>query len=146
MCIRDRIKTCAEPYREIAAEWDNLAAQVRTPWYKPNPMAQMLHLNYSRVLLKRDSAIARLDEFRIVLALKVYKQQHGAYPATLAKLQQTLSWQLPDDVFSGQPFRYQPKGEGFMLYSLGKDLDDDGGVREEDRKYQAGDIVWECAR
>lgn len=101
---------------------------------------------FARVTPTRDRAIARLDELRIVLALKVYKQKHGTYPATLTDLESTLSWKLPEDVFSGKPFRYQIRGDGFMLYSLGRDFDDDGGVREEARKYEDGDIVWECAR
>ncbi len=134
-----------EPYRVARMQLTALAQKAENAC-KLGALSPVLCPVFSRATAKRDWAIARLDEFRIVLALKVYKQEHGAYPKTLDELQMTLSWELPKDVFSGEAFRYQRKGEGFMLYSFGRDLDDDGGVREEDRKYEDGDIVWECAK
>jgi len=140
-----QIEAVHEPYREgrfaLATIEDSIHDLPKTA-----VLSRRLYPVFSRALQKRDGAIARLDEFRIVLALKAYKQQHGPYPETLDELQRTLPWELPKDVFSGEAFRYQRKGEGFMLYSFGRDLDDDGGVREEDRKYQDGDIVWECLK
>ena len=143
--LRQRIEAADLPYREGHSRLRAIERDaVNIP---PTALMSRTILGvFARVPPKRDRAIARLDELRIVLALKVYEQEHGAYPAALADLQATLSWKLPDDIFSGKPFRYQTRGDGFMLYSLGQDLDDDGGVREEARKYEDGDIVWECAR
>ena len=144
-CWRVLLETSAVDYREAKSgrlsDIDNAYGIPATA-----PVARMLVPVFARAGAKRDAAIGRLDEFRTVLALKVYKQEHGAYPESLDELRRTLSWELPKDIFSGEAFRYQRKGEGFMLYSFGRDLDDDGGVREEDRKYQDGDIVWECSR
>jgi len=143
--MRREIEIVRLPYREGKSRLDTLEHEIgRVTWFAVG--SRIMSPIFARATAKRDGAIARLDEFRIVLALKVYKQQHGAYPEGLGDLQRTLSWELPKDVFSGEAFRYQRKGEGFMLYSFGRDLDDDGGVREEDRKYQDGDIVWECAK
>jgi len=52
-------------------------------------------------------------------------------------------WKLPLDPFSGKPFVYHRKSKGFVLYSFGDDLDDDGG-----RPYFGtnGDLVWEFKR
>jgi hypothetical protein len=49
------------------------------------------------------------------------------------------------DPFDGMPLRYRPKGKGFMIYSVGKDREDNGGKRRDpngpdDQKY---DIVME---
>ena len=41
-------------------------------------------------------------------------------------------------------FIYGREGEGFLVYSLGADLEDDGGKVEEDG--EKGDIVWRCAK
>ncbi len=100
---------------------------------------------------KRDQAVANIDLCRIVLTLKAYKYERGAYPPTLQQLQQTLDWQLPQDPFSGQDFVYQRQAEGFKLYSFGRDMDDDGGVSfdievERPQGHDDHDIVWECVR
>ncbi len=99
---------------------------------------------------KRDQAVANIDLCRIVLALKVYKYEHGRYPDSLQQLQQTLDWQLPQDPFSGQDFDYQTQGNGFKLYGIGPNMIDDGGLPERDaegnwRRHES-DMVWECVR
>ena len=68
--------------------------------------------------------------------------------ATLQELQESVSYHLPKDPFSGEDFVYQVQGEGFTLYSLGSDLDDDGGAgpTDEGHSYDDCDIVWECVR
>lgn len=99
---------------------------------------------FANAQMMRERAIARLDQFRIALALNVYRQAHGGYPETLAPLAEVVDWPIPDDIFSGEPFRYRREGAGYVLWSLGPDLDDDGG-----REYRAivppwddRDIVW----
>jgi hypothetical protein len=46
--------------------------------------------------------------------------------------------EVPLDEFDGKPLRYRREGEGFILYSVGTNLVDDGG--EDSRG--AGDYVW----
>jgi hypothetical protein len=36
------------------------------------------------------------------------------------------------DVFTGEPFRYRSDGKGYLLYSIGDDMKDDGGYAEWD--------------
>jgi len=70
----------------------------------------------------------------VLLALERYRCAHGEYPATLDELVPTALESLPLDPFSGAPFRYQrvPATEegddSFLLYSVGADGKDDGGV------------------
>jgi len=101
----------------------------------------------NRASMKRDQAIARLDELGIVLDLKMHKRAHGVYPATLDELQATLDHKLPIDPFSGEAYRYERRGEGFILWSIGQDLEDDGGIPPKPRsdlKWGEADIVWKC--
>jgi hypothetical protein len=79
----------------------------------------------------RDRAIAYADLMRTALLLKLYRRQHGAYPTRLA----ALCAKRPMDVFSGKDFGYRLQGKGFVLYSIGDDLKDDGG-----KDYR--DLVW----
>ncbi len=101
---------------------------------------------WERSFQKRDRVVANIELCRVVLALKAYKYTHSAYPTTLGQLQETLDWKLPEDPFSGQDFVYQQVAEGFKLYSLGPDLDDDSGAPVANENYGDGDIVWECTR
>ncbi len=113
-------------------------------------LTKMLSPIYSRTCQKRDQAVAEIDLCRTVLALKVHKYEHGRYPDSLQQLQQTLDWQLPQDPFSGQDFVYQPQGNGFKLYSIGQDLEDDSGIPEgkppQNLPRGEADIVWECVK
>jgi len=113
-------------------------------------LASMTVPALGRCAVKRDEVLAEINLCRIVLALKAYKYEHGAYPGTLAELQKTLDWTLPEDPFSGKGFVYRRQGAGFKLYSIGENLKDDGGV-EKAKGPKAGehpqdDIVWKCAR
>lgn len=74
-----------------------------------------------------------------LLGLKAvgYKQKHGIFPPDL----QVLGAQDFVDPCTGNPLVYRPEPNGFLLYSVGPDLTDDGG-REYDHKERKGDIVW----
>ena len=78
------------------------------------------------------------------VALEQFRATHeNQYPAALSKLTpEFLCIALPDP-FDGQPLRYQKKGSGYMLYSVGPDLMDNSGERKHGKD---GDIVFEVVR
>lgn len=74
----------------------------------------------------RDDAIAHTAGSQILLALVTYKHRYGSYPSNLGTLRTRLGWTIPLDPFSGREFVYKPRDNGFLLYSLGGNLKDDG--------------------
>lgn len=68
----------------------------------------------------------------VALALAVHRAEKGSLPATLAALIPDCLPDLPTDVFTGKPFRYRRDGEGYVLYSVGKDMKDDDGDAKKD--------------
>jgi hypothetical protein len=61
------------------------------------------------------------------LAIRAFQQDEGRLPGSLAELTpKFLPAPLPDP-FSGEPLRYLPSGSSFLLYSVGPDLQDNGG-------------------
>ncbi len=136
------------PYREAAPKFEAQATTLKTlPKYLI--VTRVASPVFSRASGKRDMAVANIGLCRVVLALKTYKYERGAYPETLEQLKQTLDWKLPEDPFSGQDFVYRRQGEGFILYSIGQDLEDDGGLPGRDERgkwHDDRDIVWECIR
>lgn len=76
---------------------------------------------------KRDAAIA-------ALALHRYRLDHGAFPESLELLVPDSIRALPRDPVDGKPMRYRLGPDGPVLYSLGADGDDDGGLLGADEK------------
>jgi hypothetical protein len=74
------------------------------------------------------------------LALEQFRADHKSkYPAQLSELAPNYLEAVPVDPFDGQPLRYRPQGAGYVLYSIGPDLKDDGGTR---LKGKMGDLVF----
>jgi hypothetical protein len=70
-----------------------------------------------------------------VLALQRYRQEKGAYPASLEELKRAgYIDALPADPYGDGPLTYKPAADQFTLYSVGPDFKDDGGTSGTDRK------------
>ena len=75
--------------------------------------------------------LARLRLGWTAVALEQFRAAHGnRYPATLSELTPGHLSTTPTDPFDGHPLRYQKKGVGYALYSIGPDLKDDSGERK----------------
>jgi hypothetical protein len=70
-----------------------------------------------------------LEEFRV---------EHGRYPDRLVE---TASKACIDSI-NGQPFLYRPTEKDYLLYSVGIDGKDDGGVRRSSNPSTPADLVW----
>lgn len=69
--------------------------------------------------------------------LKAYRHQHGSYPESLDALG---AGEFLADPFSGDRFAYRRVGDDFVLYSVGSNLSDEGGVH--DPRKATNDIVY----
>ncbi len=79
------------------------------------------------------------------IALKLYRREQGRYPENLQALVPRYLPQVPTDPFDGKPLRYQRLKSGFKLWSVGRDLKDDGGLKTK-QWWVKGDIVWIARR
>ncbi len=103
------------------------------PWHGWNwplyaPISHVMLPAITPAAKKRDEAIARLAVLQCGLALHVYHQQTGRYPASLAAVEKQVGWQLPGDLFTGGDLVYRPHGSGYLLYSVGWNRKDEGGA------------------
>ena len=73
-------------------------------------------------------AQASVDLARVGVALERYKLAHGAYPESLDALAPQFLQKIPRDVIGGQPLKYRRTNDRFVLYSIGWNEKDDGGV------------------
>jgi len=65
------------------------------------------------------------------LAIERYRLKEGILPDSLQQLVPTFAADVPTDFMDSKPLRYRrSNGDGFVLYSVGLDCVDDGGVRQ----------------
>lgn len=104
------------------------------PWWKarfapiPIVVSEFVHgiVTGHQVQLIRDALLA-------AIALELHKRREGEYPASLAELSPTLLPRTPLDMFDGRPVRYKVVDGVPVIYSIGADREDDGGVRPAPR-------------
>ena len=72
-------------------------------------------------------AEVKVRSARVALRLKRYRRGHGEWPPTLDTLSDAQDQALLDP-FTGMPLIYQRRPNGFIVYSVGMDLRDDGGA------------------
>jgi len=110
----------------------------------------------SRNLLGRAAeAEARRRIVVTALALERHRLRHRSYPSALAELVPEFLKAPPLDFIDGKPLRYRRTDEGhFMLYSVGTDCADDGGILPRRRSQRmpsppprtgiakSADLVW----
>lgn len=76
----------------------------------------------------------RFELSKIAVAIMLFRGEQGRYPSTLDDLRPRYFDEIPGDRFSDAPLHYRLEGDGFLLYSVGPNRNDDGG--ESDR-YEA---------
>ena len=78
--------------------------------------------------IREARCLANLRLAMTAIALEQFRAAHGnQYPATLAELTPAYLTAAPQDPFDGQPLRYRKQASGYVLYSVGQDLKDNGG-------------------
>jgi hypothetical protein len=131
---------------------DGLSAMLNNP----PPVVVLRHQFFSGFLLPALSRVAQKTAFAqtgaeaaaVACALERYHLAHAQYPDALDALAPEFISQLPHDVINGQPLKYRRTEEGgYLLYSVGWNQSDDGGVVGLTQNRGAidqniGDWVW----
>jgi len=77
-----------------------------------------------------DRTACRNEMLKVVATLAAWRAEQGAYPASLEEMMPSLIDAVPIDPYSParDVFRYEKRGEGFLLYSVYRNGIDDGGT------------------
>ena len=117
----------------VALPWPRSKKQLEAAdqWVEDLPgyrslLTRMSFPQFTRAVENRDSRTAALRAALVAVALIIYKSERGAYPDSLVALRHA-GFKLPTDPFTQQPYRYHRNGDGFVVYSLGPDMHDQGG-------------------
>ena len=90
----------------------------------------------------QDEVRTAADMEKLAIALEWFKAEKARYPAKLAELAPRYLPTIPADRFSGAELIYRAKDGGYIVYSVGVNLLDDGGVT--DRDAEKDDIAAEA--
>ena len=87
-------------------------------------------------------SFVRMKATKVILTtqvgLEIYRNKNRRYPQTLGQLEGILD-EIPLDPFTNEPLKYRRTKDGYVVYSVGEDLKDDGG-KEGKSKYEP-DII-----
>jgi hypothetical protein len=93
---------------------------------------RLISPNYESVMETRCHLAVSGAVTQAMLGLKAYKTRHGRLPQTLDDLVPEYLKAVPIDAFDGKPIRYDPAKR--ILYSVGKDGADGGGLSKEQQQ------------
>jgi hypothetical protein len=96
----------------------------------------------SRIAIIDTRNIAQLLTARVGLAIERYRLAAGKLPDDLTDLVPAYLDAVPKDPFDGNELRYKRLEVGFVVYSIGEDLSDDGGKERPTGKKKKGE-TWD---
>ena len=138
-------RTCSPAFVERAAK------AIRTEIKPGNPcfvFGSLMLPGLDVAARKFAHAQASIDLARTAIALERYRLVHGEFPDSLNALPPQFIESIPYDVIGGKPLHYRLTDQGqFVLYSVGWNETDDGGVMGysnggKSLDITAGDWVW----
>ncbi|HOV21783.1 MAG TPA: hypothetical protein PLW95_03780 [bacterium] len=138
------ISFAEKPYWEVKKKIEDLNTEIQKIPEKRAVLAKQTCLAVSRAYLQEANLDAYLGTAEIGLANRIYRQQHGKFADSLNQLTPEILSSLPLDPFSGKDYIYKKKDKGFIVYSVGENEKDDGGVPAKKMNWKGDyDIVWE---
>jgi len=77
-------------------------------------------------------SVAEMRCAAVGIACERFRLKHGRWPEALAKLAPDYLPAVPLDPFDGKPLKMKSLADGVVIYSIGADGDDNGGVLRRD--------------
>jgi len=143
--MNEMAKYMAAPYWEMNVDVGRKITDNLPRW---DVFSRMLVPAVVNVKAKQAILMARARVLQTGLSLIRYKLANGKFPVTLAECDAKFLPAQPVDPFSGKPLVYKQEGAGFILYSIGENMKDDGGKPEPCdatpgvKEKKEWDLVW----
>jgi hypothetical protein len=101
-------------------------------------LSRMLLPSLSQVIVRADDYSARMRVVQAALTVERFRLAHsGALPTQLTEVVPEVVEAVPIDPYDAQPLRYRKLPLGYVVYSIGPDLHDDGGAAPPSDQRQA---------
>ncbi|MBI3417071.1 MAG: hypothetical protein HY043_17400 [Verrucomicrobia bacterium] len=107
---------------------DALAAAAKLSVLRQPIISVMILPTLSGIFESDTRAVAQLRIAGVAMAVERFRLAHdGQLPENREQLAPKFFASIPADPFNGQPLRYRKLERAYVVYSVGKDLKDDGG-------------------
>jgi hypothetical protein len=128
------------PSRDLGRVWGLLTASALIGTHLP--ATDCLWAGFIAACTFEDCQKTRRDIDCLAFALAAYRADRGDYPRQLSDLTPKYVQKLPKDIFAGEgDFHYARRGGGYLLYSVGPNGLDEGGMGRGDTD-EAGNLGW----
>jgi hypothetical protein len=114
-------------------------------WRSKDLFVSIIAPSLSRAIEVLGRAEARDQCACVAVAMTRFRLDHGTLPGKLDELVPKYLEAIPIDPFDGKGLRMAVKGDRWIIYSVGPDGVDDGGV-EIGGKDQKGDVIFTLKR
>ena len=123
------------------AELDKRLLEAKHPILSHTFLARLLLPAVGKTHRRAAQAQTAAHQAAIACALERYRRKQGEHPTELSQLAPEFMTNVPHDVIGGKPMGYT-NGMPFVLYSVGWDEKDNGGVPGKVLWDEQGDWVW----
>ena len=89
---------------------------------------------YAGCVWRENEALARQRLALTALAVESFRNVNGHAPENLDELAPKFFSEVPEDPFTGIELEYRVRTNGFVIYSVGRDLEDNDGLEQSDKK------------
>ena len=100
---------------------------------------------FGRIMQIETRHLAHLRAIQTAIAVERYRLAEGRLPQSLENLVPAYMEVVPTDPFDGQGLKYRTLETGFVVYSVGEDLTDEGGAERDSKKRdkQGKPLPWD---
>ncbi len=125
--MRTWIDLAEKPVHERMAAWSRQPENPHLPIYCP--ITKSIAPDLWRAVRWEGMSIALLRTARVAVAVERFRLAHERLPEGLEQLVPEFLDAVPLDPFTGDPLRYVRTQDGYAVYSVGADGEDNGGTR-----------------
>ena len=137
------MKSTELPLHERQQAVDALVARLQST-SKIHMLLHTIMPALSRITTIELRSVAQLRTAQAGLAAQRYRLTAGKLPDKLSDVVPTYLESVPKDPFDGKELRYKKLDPGFVVYSVGEDLSDDGGRERPAKTVKDGKPVkWD---
>lgn len=131
--VQERLDTLDLPYPERLATQQSIE-ESGGAGRRPGLLTRILMPALWRTFQLEARCIAHLRATQTALVIERYRLAEGRLPTALDDLAPAYLEAVPQDPFDGKDLRYGTVEAGYVVYSIGDDLIDDGGTERGQRK------------
>ena len=131
--MQDYIDAVELPNHERLAVFDSITKDVHNG-KRGSFFIRLLMPAFGRVIKIETRCLAHLRATQTALVVERYRLAEGRLPQSLDNLVPAYMEAVPTDPFDGRSLRYRRLETGFVVYSVGEDLGDNGGAERGSRK------------